>query len=440
MMGKEGYAPATSMSVHDEPLKRDLGWWDVLALSIGSVIGSGIFILPARAAGAMGPAGLVPLLIGAGLAYILALCYAECASRFQGTGGAMLYAREAFGPSAAFGVGWATWLARVASWAALTHAFIKYLRPLFPDLSEHTTVWIIGLVAVLTMINLRGVGFSGKANTALTLLKLIPLFVFVALGLFHIDLERMTPFAPHGYGDLGSTTVLLFYSYVGFEGMVIPAAEAKDPKRQMPRALLMGMGIIIVLYVGIWAVCQGTLPTLAESGSPVGDAAAQFMGPWGSKAVHVGILISVLGINAFMALVTPRALYALGREGMLPRVLGRVAPRGTPDLAILLTSLVVIALALTGTFEQLALVSVVCRIAQYIPTALAVLHLRVRDDLPEPAFRVPFGVVLPTLAIGVCCWLLFSTENEKLLWGAAGLMAGYLLYFLSRNLAGPQAS
>lgn len=420
-----------------ENLHRALRFVDVYGLALGGVIGTGIFFLPGKAAAQLGPAALLALLIGAVLAGLLVLCFAEAGSRYASTGGAMTYARAAFGDAPGFIVGWAIWSARVVSWAALANAFVTALTPLWPAADAYRPALLIALFAALTAGNLAGVAVGARLNTLLTAAKLIPLLVFIAVGLFAIDGAGFTPFAPQGLTDLGSTTVLMFYAYVGFEGLVVPAAEMRNPQRAVPRALLAGMATICLLYLLIWAVCTGTLTDLAGAENPVGDAARSFLGPAGGAAMQVGILISVVGINAFMALVTPRALYALARFGLLPPWLAATDRRNTPHGAIWCTGALALALALTGTFEQLAVISIVARLAQYIATCLAVLALRRREDAPPAAFRAPFGPVLPWLAIATCGWLLVETERERLLWGAVAVFGGLVLYLPWRRRTGP---
>jgi amino acid transporter len=292
---------------------------------------------------------------------------------------------------------------------------------------------MLGLYVAFMVVNLRGVALGAFANTVLTAAKLVPIAVFIAIGLAHVDGARFTPFAPHGYGELGGTTVLVLYAYVGFEGMAIPAAEMKDPKRSIPLALVTSIGAIAGIYLAMWAVCTGTLPTLAGSKNPVGDAASTFLGPAAATFVQVGIVVSVLGIHAFMALVTPRALYALGHLGLAPAFLGRVSrTRAVPALAIVVTAVAVAALALSGTFAKLAVVSVLARIVQYVLTCLAVLRLRRRADAPAASLRVPFGPVLPIAAVLVCGWLVMATPVDQIVWGTIAIAAGLPLFWLAR--------
>jgi amino acid transporter len=167
----------------------------------------------------------------------------------------------------------------------------------------------------------------------------------------------------------------------------------------------------------------------------VGEAAAAFLGATGTHAVQLGIVASVLGINAFMALVTPRMAYAMSHQGLLPKWLGAVDARRVPSRAIWLTSLAVLAVALVGTFRALALISVVARIAQYVPTCLAVLRLRAMPDAPAAAFRAPFGPALPLLAVAVCLWLLAEAPTAELLWGTGVIGAGVAAFAWCRAAA-----
>jgi amino acid transporter len=203
----------------------------------------------------------------------------------------------------------------------------------------------------------------------------------------------------------------------------------RDPRRSVPRALLLVMAVVTVVYLAIWAVCTGTLPTLAGADNPVADAAARFLGPRGGAVIAFGIFLSVFGINATSALVAPRCLYVLAHDGYLPRILAWVHPTTrTPLVAIVGTAVVTLVIALSGSFIELAVISVVARFAQYIPTCAAVLVFRARRRGEEPAFRVRGGPVVPILAIGLCLWLLAQAEPARLLWGLVGLSSGLLIH------------
>lgn len=426
-------------------LARSLSVLDVVALGLNGVIGSGIFLVPGIAAAAMGPAALLPMVFAGVLCALIALCFAEVGSRFEGTGGAYLYARETFGGLVGFSVGWMVWWVRIISSAALANAFAAATL----DLLESPPAWAepalaVGLLIGLAIANLRAVKLGAGLTNVVTVAKLIPLALFVAVGLFSLSGARLAPFAPHGYSAFAETTLVLLWAFVGFELLAVPAGEMRDPQRAVPTALLTVMGAVTLLYVGVYLVAAGTYDGLAGADNPVADAAATFLGPTGALVVAVGIAVSVFGTNAGSSLVTPRCLFALAEQGQMPRALARVHPRyRTPSVAIAVSLVLSAGLALSGTFEQLAVVSVVARFLQYLPTCVAVLVLRRRDadgGAPPARFRVPLGPTIPTLAILLCLGL--STQAEPLqLLATGGLLAlGLPFYFLFARRAPRGAS
>jgi amino acid transporter len=414
-------------------LKRSLRVVDVVAIGLNGVIGTGIFLVPGHVTAMMGPASLVPFLISAFLCTVVVLCFAEVGSRFRGTGGPMLYSRAAFGELPGFIVGWFTWVTRIAAWGALANGMVTAAVALLPAAQDYRVLILVVLIAALTAINIAGVAMGARVTNFFTVAKLLPIVFFVAIGVFHIRGELFTPFAPLGFSDLAPATMIILWAFVGFEVLTVPAGEMRHPRRSVPRALVVTISIVTVVYLLIWAVCTGTLPGLAGSENPVADAAKEFMGPRGGGLIAFGILLSVLGINAGSALVAPRCLYALAHEGYLPRQVAWVHPtRRTPVVAILITSTVTLVIALSGSYVELAVISVVARFVQYIPTCLAVMYFRSKRPDETPGFRVPWGATVPILAVVLCVWLLIESEPSRLLWGFIGLMAGLLVYFLMR--------
>jgi APA family basic amino acid/polyamine antiporter len=429
----------------DEGLTRGLGFVDVFALAVGGAIGFGIFLIPGGATARLGPASLLAFAVAGVAAMLVALCFAEAGSRFRGTGGPMVYAQTAFGDAAAFGAGWAIWVSRVSSWATLANGFVTASSSLVAmlgvtsdDVVVRTVVGyatMIALFALLMAANLAGTLAGGRTNTIVTALKVVTLLAFVLGGLAFVDLARFEPFAPLGFDDFGGTTVYVFYAYVGFEGLVIPAAEMRRPDVDVPRGLLWGIATVVLLYMAVVFVCIGTFPGLAESGNAVGDAASTFLGPVGAIAVQCGIVLSVFGINAYMAFIAPRALYGLGRAGLMPRWFGAISARSVPARAVLVTTAITLALAVTGTFEQLAVISVVARLGLYVLTCLATMRLRTREDVPPARFRMPGGPTVPLLTILVCIALALAADRGELAAGAGLLLVGYPAYGATRWFA-----
>jgi len=416
-------------------LKRELGLLDVVALGVNGVIGTGIFFLPGKAAAILGPASVLVFLVSAVFCTLLVLCFAEVGSRFSGTGGPMLYSRAAFGDTAGFLVGWITWLVRVASWGALANGFVVALDAVAPGSAAYKLPILAAMFAVLAGINVAGVTMGARVTTLFTVAKLVPLFGFIAAGLFFIDGASFSPFAPQGYGEIGAGTLVILYAFVGFEVLTVPAGEMRDPQRSIPRALIAIMVLVTLVYLGVWVVTTGTHPSLAGSENPVAEAASAFLGPVGGTLVAVGILLSVIGINAGSALVAPRCLFAMAEERYLPPVIAWLHPTTrTPVVSIVATSVICFALAATGSYVELAVLSVVGRFVQYIPTCLALPVLRRKQGVDEASFKVPFGPVLPLLSIALCAWLLIESDPWKLLWGLVGLVSGLVVYLPWKRL------
>ena len=413
----------------EEALRRELKLRDIVAIGINGIVGTGIFFLPGEAAALLGPAALITFLIAAATGLSMVFCLAEVGSRFRGTGGPMRYAQAAFGDLAGFTVGWMAVVTRFAAWGALSNAMVTSLDVLVPGAASYRTIILCALFAGLAAVNISGIQWAAVMTNFFTVAKLLPMFVFVAIGLFHIDTALYRPFAPHGYSNVGAGTLLIFFAFAGFELLPVPAGEMRNPRKSVPLALFVVMGLITVVYLGIWAVCAGTLPTLAGTESPVSEAAALFMGPYGTLLVSVGILMSVLGVNAATSLSASRFLYALGHAEQVPRIFGQVNARTrAPTAAILFTSAVTLVIALSGSFVELAVLSVVARFTALIPSCLAVfVFRRTRPDDP-PGFRVPFGPVIPLVALGLCIWILVQAEPRQLFWGAVALVAGWVFY------------
>ncbi len=424
-------------AVKTPALRRSLSLFAVVCLGLNGVIGQGIFLVPGKAAARMGPSALLALALGAVLCFCLALCFAEVGSRFKGTGGAYLYARETFGEFVGFEVGWMTCCVAIIAWATLSNGFTVVLSAFVPSLSSGwpQKLCIVALVTGLSAINLRGAEAGAAIVKFFTVAKLVPIVIFIVVGAFFIEGGNFTPFAPAGLSPLAETTMILLYAFVGFESMVVPAGEMSNPQRAVPLALFIVLTICTVIYVSVFSVAVGTLPSIAGDPNPVAHASATFLGPAGGTLIAAGIVLSVFGTNSGAALVSPRRFFALGERGDLPHLLGQVAPEtGAPVPAILLTWTGTLALALSGTFEQLLVLGVVARFAQYIPTAMAVLALRRRpaDEVAAAGYRVPFGPVIPVVTLGLCGWLLWHTDPAKLALGGLALVAGVPFYFLAR--------
>ena len=375
-------------------------------------------------------------MIVAGLAVaLLVLCFAEASTYFDQPGGAYLYTREAFGPLVGFEVGWMTSLARVASIASLSNGFAQATAYLWPAAGTGAVraAIIVALIGLLTWINVRGVKHGARTAVALLLAKTIPLVIFVIVGIFFVQWSTVSNMESPAAGSLGEAALLLLFAYAGFENTAAAAGEYRNPQRDVPFALLSMITLVTLLYTGVQLVALGTLPGVSQSLSPVAEAAGVFLGGFGVLLMTLGAMISIGGNVGNTVLVGPRYLFALARDGYGPRALGKVHPEyNTPAAAIMTLSAVSLVLALTGSFVQLAMLSIIARMTTYIGTAAAIPILR-RKYGPQPnAFRLPGGMVIPVLALLLSAALLASAEWKNLVAGAAALAIGALIYRFRR--------
>ena len=418
-------------------LRRELGRWDLTAIGVNQVIGSAIFLLPADVARLIGPWGPLAFLL-IGLASLpIALCFAEVGSRFDRTGGPILPARVAYGRFVGFEVGWMMWFTRVASQASVANALAIALAFYWPALATgwSRALLIIGVTTTLAWINIRGIKQSSWVVNFLTIGKLLPLLLFIAVGTWFIDPARFSAMPDVTLGQFGTAALLLVFAYGGYEVTGVPAGEARNPQRDVPFAFVMTIVIVTLVMTLTSLVATGVLPDIAASKTPLADGAALFMGAMGALIVSVGSALSMTGNNMGQVLSGSRTIFALAEHGDLPRWLAKVHPDyQTPSNAILFTAGVALTLGLTGSFVQLAAVSAVARLLMYtvVTTATLVLRRRQPHELMGPAqFTAPLGPIVPVLATLVAFGILFGATRQQLLAGAAALVAGGILFVIA---------
>lgn len=420
--------------------KRKIGFWSIVLLGINSIIGSGIFLLPNKAMNLIGPASLLVILFDMLLVVTIALCFAEAGGMFKKNGGPYVYAKEAFGDFIGFEVGFMKWAISIIAWATMAVGFTTALSKVWPT-SQNPIIknsLIIGILVGLGIINILGVNISKVLNNVITVGKLVPLVIFVAVGIFLIKGSNFTPMFPNGVyqgGSFGAAALLIFYAFTGFESIAVAAEDMENPEKNIPKAIIVVMIIVSLFYLLIQAVSIGILgPELATSTTPIATASAKFLGSGGGILVTAGTLISIGGINIAASFITPRTAVALAEDGLLPKVMAKYNKKGTPYVAIIVTVALAIPVALSGSFTQLAAISVVSRFAQYVPTCLAILVLRKKRPDLTSSFRVPFGPVIPAIAVIVSIWLLTQSSMEKILWGLGGLILGVPIYLAMKKI------
>jgi amino acid transporter len=414
-------------------LVRVISRWQLVGISINDVIGSGIYLLPAAAAALLGPFSLWAILLAGIAVAVLVLCHAQAASYFDRAGGAYLYTREAFGDFVGFEVGWMTWLTRIASVAALSNGLALALAELWTPAASGLprALIIVASLVLLAWVNVVGVRSGARVAVALTIAKLVPLAFFVIVGAFYIDPSRldMSGGGPILSGGLTEAALLLLFAYAGFENTPAAAGEYRDPKRDVPFAMITMITFITLIYVAVQAVALGTLPELAAAESPLARAAAQFAGPAGLLLLSIGAFVSIFGNLGNTTLIGPRYAFALADDGYGPRWMADVHPRyRTPANAIVVQTAIAGVLALSGSFVALAMLSVVARLATYIGTCSALIVLQRRYAGAADAFRFAGDRLLPFAGLALALCFLAATEVRNLLAAAAALAVGAIVY------------
>lgn len=431
-----GVKQAEEIPQEDSNLLRHIGRWDLLALVINGVVGAGIFGLPARVHELLGVYGLVAILVCAAIIGLVILCFAEVASRFTETGGPFIYASVAFGPLPGFLTGWVLWIARVTGCCAICSLLLQYLADLGP-----ATTSVAGRIATatliisgLTIIHVQGIGRAVLFGNLVTLGKLVPLLLFVAVGLFHIDWTRFQH--PQGpiHEHFAEAVLLLSFAFVGWESVVVAAGETRDPRYSLPRALLIGLALVAALYALIQAVCIGTLPQLAISQRPLVDAGRTFLGPAATLLITIGAAVSMVGtLNGSMITIS-RLPYAMAASGHLPGVLALVHSRyRTPHVAIVFSALLVLGLTLSRQFVSLLTISTVARLLVFAVTCSALPRLRLKPEVPQARFVLPGGPTIPVAALALIVWLLASSWFTATRDVAILTACGALLYAIGRR-------
>ncbi len=418
---------------HPPGLARAMGRWDLVALTIDSILGSGIFFLPAVIAGLLGPLSPYACIACAFVTLTFVLSFAEAASRFESGGGPYRYAYHAFGPFAGFQVGWIVYLTRLAGTAASFGLFSLYLGYFFPGME--TPVVRLGvfllLTALLTFINVRGVRYGALTVDFITIAKVLPLVLVIVAGIFFIQGKNLAVETVPPYESFMRSLFLLTFAFGGFEIMTIPSGEAVNPRSNVPKALITGVLAIASIYFLLQLVATGVLPGLASEERPIAALASAVLGPVGARVIAAGAVISTLGLIGGNILGAPRLTFALAENHQLPSLFRHVHPvYKTPDISIYIYAGVVFLLAALSDFVTLAAISIVSRLLFYISTSASVLAFRREGRAP---FTIPFGPVIPLLGIVFACALLKYTRPEELYYTVGGIAAGTSMYFIVRR-------
>src|ERR1700687_716441 len=402
-------------------LVRAIGRWSLAALAVNSIIGSGVFGLPATVAGLLGKRSVGAVLIAGAAMGVIMACFAEVASQFSEAGGPYLYARTAFGRLTGILVGWMLYLAQTAAPAANANLFVIYLAEFWPAAKEPWPRFLIltVLVGLLALINVRGARQGTAVSNVFTVAKILPLLMVISAGtaftivrpaIFHPAVgAAATPPASAWMKAM----VLLIFAYGGFESALAPMGEAKNPGRDGAFALFAALIACTGIYAMVQWVVVGVLGPGATTDRPLAEVARITMGNRGAEVVAIGALVSVYGYLGAKLLGMPRVTFALAKGGDLPQVFAVVGPRfHTPWFSILFYAAAVWGLAMAGSFAWNVTLSVVARLFYYAVVCAALIALR-RKQPQAAGFRLPGGPVLAVLGIAIAVVLGTQVDLSK---------------------------
>jgi amino acid transporter len=415
-----------------ENLIRTVGFWGLVAMCINAVVGSGVFLLPTESYKLLGPFSLWAPLLFAVPVFILVLCFAEASSHFSEPGGAFLYAKTAFGDFVGFETGWMNWIARLTSLASLSNGFVVSLARLHEPLGRgaaRATI-ILGTLLILGAIHYVGVKYGAASIYVFTFGKLIPLvgFIVVALIAWRHNPIPASLTLPGPGTHWNEAALFMLFAYAGFENMGVPAGEFKNPRRDLPRALLVGTLAIAAIYVLAQLGAMATIPDLSKSATPIADAAAALIGPIGAFLVTMGALLSMAGTNSGTVLEGSRMLFALSLDRRMGPV-SRVNPKfHTPTVAIVIHVAVAAVLALAGSFAQLAMLSAVARLSTYLFTCAGIPFIR-KKLAGDISVRV---IILGILGTLISLTLFLTLNKFNFIAAAIAVVLGALVYLASK--------
>jgi amino acid transporter len=405
-------------------LRRRLTLFDVVCIGVNATVGSGVFALPDDVFREMGGWSPIAFAVCGILLLPVSLCMAELGARTDETGGPYLYARRAFGVEVGFLVGWYCWIATVVSWAAVTMLFVEIIGVTGAPGRALGAAMILGLAT----INYVGVKPGAALVNTVTVGKLLAIFTFVGVGLFRLNTARLggpLPTAAH----IGTGVYLTLFPLQGFEVAPVTAGETKNPRRNVPLGTMGSLVFSALLYVIVQGVMVAVYPDLGvKTDTPLHDA-AKYLGPTIGAIVLVGSMVSTAGFTAGSALGSPRYAEAMGKEGVLPRVMAHIHPRfQTPHVSIVVTALFAAALALPFDYRMLVGVANVTVVIQYVASCLAVPVLRRKEPVDASKWRVPGGPVLPLLGAAGATYLLRFVKPEEWIFSGISLAVGAALY------------
>jgi amino acid transporter len=415
------------------PEEDKIGLVPSVAFAVGTMIGAGVFVLSGIAVKKAGPAALVSFVLAGVLVLLSALSFAVVASRARPGETGYAYVGRALGPFWRFLSSWAFYIGAVIGVAFVLGAFGSYVHDFFAG-GVTPLVWGVGAAVVLTLLNLGPADLIGRAEMGLVALKVGILLLLVFFAFVHLDRAHFSPFVTHGASSVLTTSGLLFVAYLGFNVVCNMAPEIRDASTTIPKAIVLSMGIVVVVYLGVVvALLAGGISTYSESS--VGRAAEHLMGSWGGILIPIGALVSTLSAANANILGSSEIMVRLASNKDVPTVLGRMW-RGHPAVSVLGGAVLYVVLLLTGSTQAVvALANVAAIGAMSLINISAFVAMRRHDG---SGIRLPLGPVLPALGLLTALSQLVFIPWVQVLVGIALLVAGSGIYLLRHRFHRPE--
>ena len=429
--------------------RRELGLWTCTSLVVGSMIGAGVFLLPASLS-PFGGISIVGWLVSAGGALCLAFVLARLGAAMPRVGGPYAYGREGFGDFVGFWIAWSYWISLLAGNAALAVATASYAAVFLPGIGLSPPVGLIAALLALwslTLVNAHGLRTAGRVQLVTTVLKLLPLAAIGTIGFLYFQPDHFVPFNPTGgsaFGAVTATVTLTLWAFLGLEVATIPADGVRDPRRTIPRATTLGTTVAAVIYIATTFAVMGIIAPaeLSVTTAPFADAAGSIWGPWGRWLIGAGATISCFGALNGWVLLTGQIPRAAALDGLLPARFARLSPRRTPTAGLYLSSILVSLLiamnytrGLVDAFTFLIRLATLATLVPYVFASMTgfIFALRGRSGRRDATARIALPrAALAVLAFGFSVWAIAGAGAETVYWGFLLLVAGIPVFALMR--------
>lgn len=420
-------------------LKREIGVFGLTTHMVNSIIGSGIFVLPAIIAAGLGPSSIIAYLFCGFLTLLIMFCYAEISSNITETGGPYLYIERTFGEYAGFITAFLVLLASLAGDAAISNAIYDIISSSFPFF-QNQIIRIISLLILfsgLGYVNVIGIKYGINFVKLITIMKIIPLLLIIFFGVMDISLNNLYISSIPSIKDIGSMSIILFFAFQGISTSISVGGEVINAKKTIPKSIFLTIFIVLIIYILIQTISQGilgdSLPEFEQS--PLSHVAKHIMGPIGFIILSIGAAISMFGSLSGGVLSAPRVLYSASKDNTIPiKSLSLIHNKYvTPYFSIITYVIISFILASFGGFKQLAIISTCSCIMIYLAISLSIIKLRNQKRLLQKgAFRIPGGYVIPVLSCFICLWFLSNVSKIEYLSISLYLIIITLLYIFIR--------